>query len=72
MRQAEELTGISNQQVSRWRKRLQDAEKYKSILYGATIRKSSGPVLEIQSIVKLWLCRALAGFAFARACGARA
>lgn len=32
---AERLTGITQQQVSRWRARLQDPEKYKADLYGA-------------------------------------
>jgi len=36
---AEEMTGISNQQVSRWRSKLKDEEAYKETLYGAAYRK---------------------------------
>ncbi len=31
---AEELTGITNQQVSKWGQRLQDRETYRNLLYG--------------------------------------
>lgn len=36
---AESLTGITQQQVSRWRKRLKDEAVYKATLYGAAYRK---------------------------------
>jgi hypothetical protein len=36
---AEAMTGISNQQVSRWRSKLKDEEAYKQTLYGAAYRK---------------------------------
>ena len=35
MADAEELTGISNQQVSRWRARLKDPERYEETIFGA-------------------------------------
>jgi hypothetical protein len=38
--QAEQLTGINKQQVSKWRKRLQEPEKYREILYGTAYRKA--------------------------------
>jgi hypothetical protein len=37
--QAEDMTGISKQQVSRWRSKLKDEESYKETLYGAAYRK---------------------------------
>jgi len=37
--EAEELTGISQVQVSRWRKRLEDEEKFRATLYGAAYAK---------------------------------
>lgn len=40
MRDAEKLTGISNQQVSRWRKALKDWEKYRGKVAGAAYRKA--------------------------------
>lgn len=40
--QAEELTGISPMQVSRWRKRLNDLDKYRAQLFGAAYRKFWG------------------------------
>lgn len=39
---AEELTGISPMQVSRWRSKLKDEEAYKETLYGAAYRKFIG------------------------------
>lgn len=36
---AESLTGISQQQVSRWRKRIKDEAAYKATLYGAAYKK---------------------------------
>lgn len=38
--QAEELTGIANQQVSKWRKRLQDTKKYQEMLFGVTYARA--------------------------------
>jgi len=38
--QAEDLTGITQQQVSKWAKRLQDREAYSQALYGAAYRKA--------------------------------
>ena len=37
--EAEELTGISPKQVSRWRKRLEDPDKYRAQLFGAAYKK---------------------------------
>lgn len=42
MDDAEKLTGISNQQVSRWRKRLADLEAYRSKLYGKAWAEAFG------------------------------
>lgn len=39
MADAESMTGISNQQVSRWRKRIKDEAAYKATLYGAAYKK---------------------------------
>jgi ParB family chromosome partitioning protein len=38
--QAEELTGITSQQVSKWKKRLSDREKYRATLYGVAWKKA--------------------------------
>ncbi len=38
--QATELTGITKQQVSKWRRRLKDPEKYRAMLYGAAYVKA--------------------------------
>ena len=38
--EAEKLTGITQQQVSRWRTRLKDRSKFKSMLYGAAYNKA--------------------------------
>lgn len=38
--QAEELTGITHQQVSKWNRRLADIPKYREQLYGAAYRKA--------------------------------
>lgn len=40
---AEAATGISNQQVSRWRKRLSDPKKYRELLFGAAWRQAMLP-----------------------------
>jgi hypothetical protein len=40
MPQAEKHTGISNQQVSRWRRRLQEPEAYRAMLYGVAWLKA--------------------------------
>jgi hypothetical protein len=37
---AEDLTGISHQQVSRWAERLKDREKYRALIFGAAWRKA--------------------------------
>ena len=39
MPDAESMTGISNQQVSRWRKKLVDASKYEAELFEAAYKK---------------------------------
>lgn len=39
---AEELTGITNQQVSKWAKRLKSEPEYRAALYGAAYRKAMG------------------------------
>lgn len=38
--QAEELTGITKEQVSKWRKRLADRDKYRATLYGVAWKKA--------------------------------
>ena len=40
MANAEAKTGISHQQVSKWRRRLADPEKYREMLYGAAYHKA--------------------------------
>jgi phage N-6-adenine-methyltransferase len=40
LEQAEELTGITHQQVSKWRKRLADRAKYGATLYGVAWKKA--------------------------------
>jgi len=40
MGDAEELTGISNQQVSNWRRRLKEPDKYRAMLYGTAYQKA--------------------------------
>lgn len=40
MKNAEETTGISNQQVSKWRSRIKDVEKYRDALFGLAWRKA--------------------------------
>ncbi len=40
MPEAENLTGIINQQVSRWGRRLKEPEKYREMLYGAVYYKA--------------------------------
>jgi hypothetical protein len=40
------LTGISQQQVSRWRKRLQDEAGYRQTLYGAAYNKLFGGAVD--------------------------
>jgi phage N-6-adenine-methyltransferase len=39
MADAEQITGITNQQVSRWRSRIKDEAAYKATLYGAAYKK---------------------------------
>lgn len=38
--QAESLTGITHQQVSKWKKRLADRAKYRSTIYGVAWKKA--------------------------------
>ena len=40
--EADQFTGITQQQVSKWRRRLQEPEKYRAMLYGAAYRKAFG------------------------------
>lgn len=40
--QAEELTGITSQQVSKWAKRLKDLPAYRARLYGAAWKQAMG------------------------------
>ncbi len=40
MPKAEDLTAIRNQQVSKWRRRLQQREKYQAMLFGAAYTKA--------------------------------
>jgi hypothetical protein len=40
MADAEAMTGISLQEVSKWRRRLADPEKYREMLYGAAYHKT--------------------------------
>lgn len=42
--QATEQTGITQQQVSKWRKRLQEPEKYRDMLYGPAYHKAMAEV----------------------------
>lgn len=44
MADAEKFTGISNQQVSKWRKRLKEPDKYREMLYGAAYYKAMAEV----------------------------
>lgn len=37
---AEAISGVSHQQVSKWRRRLQEPEKYRAMLYGVTYHKA--------------------------------
>jgi hypothetical protein len=37
---AEELTGITQQQVSKWAKKLEDPEKYRAALFGKTYQQA--------------------------------
>jgi hypothetical protein len=39
---AEDLTGITQQTVSKWRKRLKDRDKYRALLYGVAWAKAMG------------------------------
>jgi hypothetical protein len=43
---AEDLTGISQQQVSRWRKRLKDAKKYETELFDTAYKKAMAATAE--------------------------
>jgi hypothetical protein len=36
---AERLTGITHQQMSRWRNSLKDEEKYRAVLFGPSYKK---------------------------------
>ena len=40
MTEAESQTGLANQQVSKWRRRLKEPEKYRDMLYGAAYHKA--------------------------------
>lgn len=42
---AEELTGISQQQVSKWAKRLKDPEKYRAGLFGVAWKRAMGEMV---------------------------
>ena len=44
MEDAEAQTGISHQQVSKWRNRLKDAEKYRAMLFGTAYHKAMAEV----------------------------
>lgn len=44
---AEDATGISQQQVSKWRKRLQEPEKYRDVLFGAAYRVAMGEAADV-------------------------
>jgi phage N-6-adenine-methyltransferase len=46
MPQAETLTGIRNEQVSKWAQRLRNVEKYRDLLFGAAYRKAMGEAAE--------------------------
>ena len=37
---AEQLSGITHQQVSKWRRRLKDPEKYRAFLFGVAYQKA--------------------------------
>lgn len=49
---AEKLTGITQQQVSRWRRRLKEPEKYREMLYGAAYHKA---MAEANTMAANWL-----------------
>ena len=49
--EAQELTGITQQQVSKWRRRLKDPEKYRAMLYGAAYAKA---MAETNTIATKW------------------
>ena len=38
--EAEDLTNITQQQVSKWRRRLKEPEKYRAMLFGAAYHKA--------------------------------
>lgn len=42
---AEKLTGITHQQVSKWAKRLKDEGKYRATLFGAAYKKAMGQIV---------------------------
>jgi phage N-6-adenine-methyltransferase len=48
MREAEALSGISNQQVARWKKRLRNIPEYKHSLYGAAWRAAMNGGLNVR------------------------
>jgi hypothetical protein len=49
---AEDLTGIDKQQVSKWRKRLQDIEKYRAALFGPSYKKAMGELASASELVQ--------------------
>ena len=50
--QAEALTGITQQQVSKWAKRLKDREKYRRQLYGAAWAKAMGELTQASQLLQ--------------------
>ncbi len=44
--EAESLTGITKQQVSKWRGRLKDYEQYRDLLYGHAYRKAMAETMD--------------------------
>ncbi len=49
---AERLTGVVNQQVSKWRKRLKDVETYRAALFGPSYKKAMGQAAAASELVQ--------------------
>mgnify|MGYP007135465636 CR=1 FL=1 len=49
---AEDLTGIAQQQVSKWRTRLKDVEKYRAALFGPSYKKAMGGLAAASELVQ--------------------
>ena len=49
---AETLTGITHQQVSRWRNSLRDELKYREVLFGPSYKKAMAGAAEANQLVQ--------------------